>query len=50
MEIVVNIDLVIIHLSKQISQLYDIVISLTERVDRIEKYLCPECKDKNDTQ
>lgn len=31
------------HFSKQISQIYDILISLTERVDRIEKHLCIEC-------
>jgi hypothetical protein len=40
-----NHDAIINHFSKQISQLYDIVIHLTERVDRIEKHLCAECNE-----
>jgi hypothetical protein len=31
------------HFSKQISQIYDVLISLTERVDKIEAYLCVNC-------
>lgn len=36
----------IMHFSKNISQIYDILISLTERVDRIEKHLCQACNEE----
>ncbi|HMG68276.1 MAG TPA: hypothetical protein VK588_11345 [Chitinophagaceae bacterium] len=34
------------HLSEQISKIYDILISITERVEIIEKALCQKCNEE----
>lgn len=40
-----HIDNIDDHLSKQISQIYDILISLTQRVEKIETHLCAKCAE-----
>lgn len=37
------------HFSKEISKIYDVLISLTERLDKIERYLCEKCNEVKDT-
>lgn len=36
------------HFSKHVSKIYDILISLTERVDKIEKHLCERCNEEKE--
>lgn len=38
-----NQDAVNQHLSKEISKIYDVLISPTQRLDEIERYLCEKC-------
>jgi hypothetical protein len=35
------------HFSEDLIRIYDVLISLTERVDKIEAHLCAKCNEIN---